>query len=250
MAGSRNKSEFVRWLIGIAVAVAGVAVAVLAYVSPRPPADIPDNGTRPSAPTTNAPAPAVTSNSGAGAQRGAVHDGKATVSSTTSPPDGHDAEEIVRDPPIRPTPEQAVYLDELNPVKDPDLLVDPVSTEPVTVDGQEYTRVVRLNRHPFGPRGVEYNLKRQYRSFSARIGFSDTEPTEYKWHFEVWSISGGAPRKLADRVLGDGQVSDLRVPVDGVARFELRVRLAGPEPLSAGPTTSYPVVWANPLLRR
>lgn len=109
-----------------------------------------------------------------------------------------------------------------------------------------------MEMHAFEVSAVEYNVHASYKTFTAKIGFADgtSDADGYSWHFEVTSIANGARTILSDELLANGQTRSITVPITGVRRFELSIRISGPGPLSAGPSTDTPVIWANPTLIR
>lgn len=123
-----------------------------------------------------------------------------------------------------------------------------VNTKPATMDGVEYTDVVRMNRHPWSTYTAEYNLNAQYARISGTMGSTDTANAKYRWEMRISAIENGQERILAQAFLNAGEHTAFDVDVTGVRRFVLSVRLADKSPISAGPSTDYPSIWANPVL--
>lgn len=124
------------------------------------------------------------------------------------------------------------------------------SNDPVTMDGVEYTDTVRTDRHPWQIKSVEFNLNAEYSRLTGTVGFSDeADQWNRRWELRASTIENGVERILFSAYLDSvGVHAPMDVDVTGVRRLELSVRLADDSPLSAGPSTNYPTVWANPIL--
>lgn len=121
-------------------------------------------------------------------------------------------------------------------------------TEAATLDGTSYPHPVRMNFDAYEIYTLEYNLEAKYKCFTSKTGFVDGYQSGWKWHFTLVSISAGQPKTLEDAVLAGSQLHNFKVPVAGVKRFQLVIKLAQESPLSAFPETDYPAIWANPTL--
>ena len=116
------------------------------------------------------------------------------------------------------------------------------------MDGVSYIDLVRFNCHPFEIYSVEYNLNAEFAQFTGVAGFKDDFRSGYRWEFRISTITNGAEQILWQAFVTDGKTSPISISVAGVRRLVLSVRLAQEEPISAEPTTDYPVIWANPRL--
>lgn len=143
---------------------------------------------------------------------------------------------------VPPAPLTVPTLSQLKPSND-----TYVSHDPAELDGVLYSDTVRINRHAWEIRTAEWSLGGLYSSMDGVVGLT-ASGSKLRWELRASSVENGTERILAQWYLYDGQAQPFHVDLTGVRRFQLSIRRADEFPISAGPSTDYPAVWANPAL--
>lgn len=145
-----------------------------------------------------------------------------------------------------PTATAGISLKGLDPIDGS----DPVSTQPVELNGITYLDLVRENEFVCGSVQVDYDLGKRFSTFTAIAGLSDTYSTpDVPWIFAVYSVEASGKRTLFEQIMKFGQVANIHVSVSGVVRLRLSIEWINPGHLvTCSAYSTYDSVWAMPEL--
>lgn len=109
------------------------------------------------------------------------------------------------------------------------------------VDGQTYEHTVTMTScDPSYPEEVEYDLSRQYQTFSSIVGVPDDSPTSATAHYKVY----GDGELLKETEASFGKPANLETSVAGVLRLRLTATCDSSDEIFLT------AVWADPTLVR